>query len=351
MAGNLLLERLQSSSVEKRTLAHLPALPKSRKELQQFPSAFENYYKDHFGFREWLVSLYNMAKYKLGDSPSDNVIRGREGWLFLGGDKYKFADPIGDYRNINTYTIDELHEFSAGLEAKYYWLKEKGIRYVFTIAPNKHTIYPEYLPSYIKKARDNSAYDQIVSYAQQYTEVPVVDLRPALLTQKNSRRLLYFRTGTHWNAFGANFAQYELAKAVAKFFPEQIMPILYKKIDFSLVKRPGVDLANFIGMQKNFVEEEPSLKIPTCSEKVGFDVVISRQPFSTSCEKSELKALIFRDSFFTAVQPFFSEYFNSATYVWKRIDFATLQKFVNKEKPDVVIEEWVERTLPLVPKL
>ena len=54
------------------------------------------------------------------------------------------------------------------------------------------------------------------------------------------------------------------------------------------------------------------------------------------------RALIFRDSFGSAMIPFLSEHFSRAVYVWQN-DFDTA--LAADERPAVVIQEWVGRHL------
>jgi hypothetical protein len=54
------------------------------------------------------------------------------------------------------------------------------------------------------------------------------------------------------------------------------------------------------------------------------------------------RALVFRDSFGSAMIPFLSEHFSRVVYVWQNnFDPA----FVAAERPAVVIQEWVARHL------
>ena len=54
------------------------------------------------------------------------------------------------------------------------------------------------------------------------------------------------------------------------------------------------------------------------------------------------RAVIFRDSFGSAMIPYLSEHFSRAVYVWRN-DFDP--SLVEAERPDVVIQEWVGRHL------
>ena len=75
-----------------------------------------------------------------------------------------------------------------------------------------------------------------------------------------------------------------------------------------------------------------------------------RQIYTLICEDQELNAVIFRDSFSQALEPYFSRKFKRSTYIWQKLNYSSLIKYIDLEKPDIVIEEWCERMLPHVPK-
>jgi len=70
---------------------------------------------------------------------------------------------------------------------------------------------------------------------------------------------------------------------------------------------------------------------------------IGDKNFLTTVDNNNLpKAVIFRDSFGAAIQPFISEHFSRITWIWKhKIDL----KLIEEEQPDFVIVELVERYL------
>ena len=83
-----LLFGLDSSFVleENRSPAPRPALEMTRAALVEFPSKFEAFFNDHFGFRKRLIHCLSLAKVAcLGVSSSPNVIVGGGGWLYFGG--------------------------------------------------------------------------------------------------------------------------------------------------------------------------------------------------------------------------------------------------------------------------
>jgi alginate O-acetyltransferase complex protein AlgJ len=309
---------------------------------------FDKYYSDHFGLRELFNEYYKLIKFKLGDSPSNDVTIGKDGWLFLGSIKKgykKYGDPMGDARNVNLYSESDLKKFGTYMVALQKWLKDKGIEYVLVIAPNKHTIYFDKLPDYISKVNPYSSTDQLVDYLKSHTNVPVVDLRKVLIEKKNENQL-YYKTDTHWNHYGANIAQYEIMLQIEKLFPGLISP------EMVLLKQEvggGGDLSSFMGVTDFTELQSQPIFHNTCNPVKYPKDAKPTDVHSFFCDDQKLSAVIFRDSFFSALQPYFSRKFKRSTYISKMIDYSLLEKYVSSENPDIVIEEWVERKLPYVP--
>ncbi len=338
------------SIIEKRKLSTFPKIEGDINDIKKFPKLFDTYYSDHFGLRDWFTEYYKLVKFNLGDSPSGDVTIGKDGWLFLGSIKKgynKYSDPIGDVRNVNLFSKNDLKKFATYMISLKSWLNNKGIEYVFVIAPNKHTVYFDKLPDYISKANEYSATDQLVGYLKSHTDVPVVDLRKILI-EKKKKHQLYFKTDTHWNHYAANIAQYEIMLEIEKLFPRLINP---ETVKLKEGVRGGGDLAAFIGVN-DFNESNPQPVFENSCKPVKHpENAKGQEPHSFSCEEQKLNALIFRDSFFSALEPYFSRKFKRSTYVWEKLKYSSLKKYVSSENPDIIIEEWVERSLPLVPNI
>ena len=136
-------------SLEKRWLAKLPDLPSDFESLRKFPNLFERYFRDHMGSRNWLVKQYSRALLSLNTSPKNRVVLGKNNWLFYADER-----TIQDYQNTELFTEEQLQIWGDSLVARHNALAERGIDYLFVIAPNKHTIYGEYLPDYIIKKQE-----------------------------------------------------------------------------------------------------------------------------------------------------------------------------------------------------
>ncbi len=334
------------SNTEKRELAKVPDLPRSIKELYDFSDKFENFYGDNFGSRKFLITCYSRLKYLIGVSPSKKVILGKDGWLFYAAHK-----TIDDCRRLELFTQGELKQWADSLEQKNSWLNKKSIPYLFVVAPNKHTIYPEYLPERIKPTRPVSRHDQLFDYLHSNTMVPTLDLRSALISAKSNAKI-YFKLGTHWNLYGAAVAQYEIVRCLMKTF-QDLSPVRYSAEHFKWIDQwtGDVALANMINLNGCFTQPTPFIIIKPCYEVYDFDTK-DYPPLTAifGCPEATLVALVFCDSFNVALRPVLSQYFKRITYIRKQGDFELIKTYVEKERPDVVIEEIVERNLRLVPR-
>ncbi|MEZ5406334.1 MAG: hypothetical protein R3F23_09310 [Verrucomicrobiia bacterium] len=124
-----------------------------------------------------------------------------------------------------------------------------------------------------------------------------------------------------------------------KDFP-QLPPTDLKQFKIEMPPFSG-DLSLVLGMSHYFTEKAPQLT-PVTSFRA---VEIPNPAFRiTKIDDPTLpKALVHRDSFFNALIPFTSELFQTSTYIW---DYKLNTKIVDKEKPDIVILEMVERMIP-----
>ncbi len=347
----LLTHNRNESTIEKRKLAPFPEL-KWEQKTTTFPSQFEAFFDDHFGLRDQLVQLYALYSMALRSSSNPEVLLGLDDWLFYINPKE--GDSLEDYRRNDPLTKEQLSSWKNILETKYRWLKQQGIPYVFVIVPDKYSIYPEYMPKHIRQVGKQTRLDQLMDYMKD-SEVPVLDLRPALLQAKQQGQLFY-KTDTHWNDFGAAIAQYEIIRSMQKFYPN-IDPVSYSIQDFVLKEYKSGDIANMLNISYILKEMVPELRetLPICNKQTLNETHIDpkkdpqKTAFITECRTNAPKALIFRDSFFINLQPYMSQYLAKTVYVWEWPDLELLKKYMQYNQPDIVIEARVERHLKFIP--
>jgi alginate O-acetyltransferase complex protein AlgJ len=343
----VLTHNRKESITEKRKLADFPKLEWSQKALIKFPSQFELFFNDHFGLRDQLTQIYSFYSILLKSSSNPKVLIGLEDWLFYVNPAE--GNSLEDYRRNDPLTPEELRSWKIGLEEKHAWLKQQGIPYIFVVVPDKYSIYPEYMPEHIRQVGTQTRLDQLIEYMKN-SAVPVLDLRPALLKAKQQGQLFY-KTDTHWNDFGAAIAQYEILRAIQKFYPN-LTPMNYSWQDFRLTEYNSGDIANMLNISYFLKEMVPELRkpLPICHRHI-----VEKHPedqmkatFFTDCLADAPRALIFRDSFFIALQPYISQHFAKTVYVWEWPDLNLIKKYQQSNQPNIVIEARVERHLKFI---
>ena len=79
---------------------------------------------------------------------------------------------------------------------------------------------------------------------------------------------------------------------------------------------------------------------------LGRDWIEVTEPFTMHCPRAEIEMVMFRDSFASAMVPYLSEHFRRSTYIWKwNYDADLFKAVIEKEQPQIVIDECVERLL------
>lgn len=326
---------------ENRELAAFPRVDGTVKSVAEYGTGFSEWFEDHFGLRSIFVRWYGETRlFLLGVSPTTSVHKGSDGWFYYADDKatedYISADPLSSEALMNWRT--EITKADA-------WLRSRNVGYVFTIAPDKHAVYPEEMPSAIVRVGAMSRTDQL--YGSLSDLRPLVDLRPALDAAK-ARERIYFKTDTHWNDRGAQVAYETIINAARTQVPS--IPAAWTRRDFEPTRRitNAGDLAGMMGLRRVMTEEDLSLspkrsRLARVVDPAGADKLAEVGRLVTEIPDSTLpRAVIFRDSFTSRLVPFLSEHFSRAVYLWQN-DFDA--QVIEQERPDIVIQEIVGRHL------
>ncbi len=324
--------------VENRKLADFPKF--NLNKITDYPEAFEGYFDDHFGFRSFLIKLNGKYKRKVFGIKEEKakVLSGKDEWLFFTGN-----DSVEDYRGLSTFTPEHLEKWADILTKKQEYLKSVGVDYLFVVAPNKSSIYPEYLPDWMTKVAPQTPLDQLLSYLKRRTDLNVLDLRDSLLAKKNNGVLLYHPTDTHWNSMGAFVGYREIMAHLGLPFTRHALSD--HDVDLSFAPKRGGDLAKMLGIQSEVRETAPQVVPIHMTATKQFDFPGPPRDILMQAEDRTLpRLLVFRDSFSEALIPFLSESFSYSRYVWSGWGEDTpIKRLLEESTPDVVIEEWVER--------
>jgi alginate O-acetyltransferase complex protein AlgJ len=316
-----------------------PPLGAGPAELRKFPGALKWYFsKGCFGLKASLVRLHGHAMVRvLGTSSTPKVLLGRDGWLFAGFDRV-----LDSRRGSSPLTPEQLRDWLGTLERRQAALEAQNIDYAFVVTPDPHTIYPEYLPRNVATAGP-SRLDQLKEAWTRTPHVHFVDVRPTLFANKQHARL-YYRTDTHWNPLAGWLATREIASRLGlSGLPEGLLPLRSRPLR-------GGDLARLLGLANSYEDEEiwPAAEPPKLLLENGelltltLTNVVFRDRVVVLNEGGTGTAVVFRDSFGEAMMPWLSSLFKRT--VWVR-SYVFDEQLVEAERPDVVIEQMVERKL------
>ncbi len=327
--------------------APTPLLPHDLRSAAAFPGAFKWYFTQRFGFREALIRMHGKLKVGwLGTSSNRQVVLGREGWLYATDDQ-----ALDDHRGVRPFTKGELDAWVAALRERTHWLAQRGISCLLVIAPNKETIYPEYLPLRLAPAGATTRLDQLTETLVSAPDISWLDLRPVMSKAREASRIFY-RTDTHWNAIGGWFA----ARAIVDRIPDQHMhPLPDTVVPTALTKTilDGGDLARMLGLAKDLPEEDwwPTPASAALHDDSNAPLtwktldVIFRKDVIAMRPNGGLTAVIFRDSFGEALIPWLSPTFGRTVWRW---DYGFDHALIERERPSVVIQQLVERKLTTI---
>ena len=329
-------------TTENRALASFPKTPSDWHELRGYVAGLEDYYNDHFGCRRCLTQWYNKVRWSVfKDRNTRSVLVGKDGWLF-----YTQAQMIDHYTGFLQFTPEQLHDWKVLLEKRRDWLVRRGIAYLFVVTPDKHTIYPEELPDWVKKVRPQTKLDQFVAYMRANSTVPVLDQRDVLLQAKKFHPT-YYKTDVHWNDFGGFAAYQELMRTLARQRPG-LEPLSLDEFSVTnLIPAPGDlvkggDMAKILGLsltESNYYSLTPKVKLPRFTMEQPPQERV-HDPRLTMNPQAKGRMVVFHDSFALSWIQFLGYQFNQINYYWR---YDLNPACIEQDKPDIVINEMNER--------
>jgi alginate O-acetyltransferase complex protein AlgJ len=342
------------AAFENRRPAPWPAWPDTRAALAEYPGAIERYVNDRFAGRLALIRLDHWFRaVALQVSPVPNVMIGKDKWLFFLGEDGRALDRY--YRSNDLFGDRDVAMLRDELLRRRAALARRGIPYVVVVVPEKFSVYPEYLPDHVKPVAPMTPLDRVVAALAAHPELPFVDLRPALRASK-ARGRLYYKSDSHWTFTGALVGYEALSPAVAAVLPGwKSAPPPSPERYLMPENRYSGDLARMLGLPDQYRERDMTPLAPLlageasrCARPVTDAAPPGLYPASVfrevyACPRPGLpRALVYCDSQIYPLIPLLSENFSRAVYALRApMDLRQIEH----ERPDIVIEEMVERAL------
>ena len=295
----------------------------NRNYLQDWGTLFES----RFALRQQMVTLYSDITGKIFKTSSQSgVIVGNEDWLF-------FNDTLGDYQRTNILTDRQLHNAVRHLELVNEYCEDNGIEFLFVIAANKNTIYPEYMPYYLVPG-EGPCNRELLTLLLSQTDVNYVDFG-SYEGYLNSDEIYYCHRDSHWNTLGAAIASNlmldELGIPHHDYSGDQVIFGDPHQGDLEQMIYPTDEASE----REMLFEVMPAFSYDAPVES-NFDFRIG------TSSSGEERLLMYRDSFGSAVLPFMAEPFSHAFF--SRSNSCQISDFT-AQLPDYLIIEKAERFL------
>ncbi len=341
-----ILRKARLPQNENRALHPAPPFPSKRWQFQSFPFVFDAYFADRIGFRKELLTVRRQILLDgLGDSTAENVFLGRYGWMFINS-----VGPSG-LPVIQADPIERVQAWSEVLRERRDWLKERGIKYLVIVVPEKSSVYPEHLPDWMRRHPPPN----LTALLKQSVEI--VDPLPAIREAKATTPDLYFRKDSHWTDAGAYHAYRTLGSVLEREIPNFQMKPFSRFLPIPLVTN-RCDLAWSLGYPEDQCREtspyysvphDPIAVLPNEQLKkltaVHKDRLKHIEELVIECASGHGSAVLLHDSFggnlVRMLACDFRRMISTGTY-------GLPINVIEREKPDIVIQLMVERTLTMV---
>ena len=176
------------SELENRKLSQMPILSLKSYIDTSFSSDYEKYINDQFFLRGNWIDLKSRIEYLLGKRENNDIIFGKENYLFKKFTTFNDEMLKNNLNSIITFTNNYNKEVD------------------FFIIPNSYAIYDELTPRYLPLVDQLSLVNSINSYLSLKSNDHINTINVAEELLKNKDDYIYYKTDHHWTSYGAYLA-------------------------------------------------------------------------------------------------------------------------------------------------
>lgn len=309
----------KAENTENRELAQMPSFFD-----EDFGEKFDNFISDNFAFRDVLVNADSSIMANVfGISGNGSVTMGKNGWLF-------YTETLDDITSENIMTDREVYCAARTLEMISDYVEKNNGRFLFMPAPNKASVYDEYLPYYYRKSNVPNNMDMVLN---ELNNVDCIDLRTVF---ENRDDVLYHRLDSHWNNKGALLVTDILLEHFGLEEYDYGVPEERQDWEGDLYKMlfPAGEEKD---VQYYYDEDNFNYQYTRRFKSVDDMIIETKNDFS---ENGSI--LLFRDSFGRSMLPFIGESFSKAT-LSRSVPYDFYQ--IEESNYDYVVLEIAERNI------
>lgn len=314
-----------NETTENKELAEMPKLKSDGKWNVGYLGELGGYFEEHFAFRQELVAANAVLKGALlGVSASDQVIMGKDDWLYYTG-------TMDDYLGENLMSEKGLFNAVYNLALMQQYIESRGSKFILTIAPNKNSVYDSNMPSTYLRGDENN-HSRLAPLLGQ-AGIHYVDLYHIF---ENSDECLYLHGDSHWNNKGALLVCRRLLDALGKEYDASAYS------SYEIRREHTGDLAEMlysVAVQPEdnvYYDRIPIFAYVNDVEDEEADWIETINP------NGQGTLLIYRDSFGNSMLPFLANEFEHG-YFSRLIPYNLGN--LDQYRPEYVIVERVERRL------
>jgi alginate O-acetyltransferase complex protein AlgJ len=348
----------QVSDQEMRNVEVYPGL--SKLKFKEGRSQLQQYLIDRFPGRDKALLAMNYLRHHWLDISSSKIVVGKDDWLFYAGD-----ETFEDFLGLRNFSETELERWTEKRISRSTALRTIGVEYLFLVAPNKSTVYPEMLPKSIQLLKGPSRLEQIDSVLQNHPNIDYENLVNRLLVKKKEGEQVYWKRDSHFSASGYEVmsdAIYRFADSkLDSFSVENSVPWIRREQRNR--KSDGIKLLGLSNLMQEPPVELIEVEFPPNYREVSavwfdrwtkFSTDHYAHPLVTERKSGKGTVIIMGDSFLRSsgindrILPV-SLPFKRCICFWGSLPLRELLEYVEIEKPDLVIEQCVERSLIRLP--
>ncbi len=285
-------------SSENRTLSEFPSLKTEDGWNVTYLKDLGDWFEDHFAFRNELVTGYaEIAGNVFDTSAQERVIVGTDGWLY-------YTDSLSDYQGTDLMSERALFDAAHTLSMIQAYAEDNGVHFIFTIAPNKASLYGEHMPYYYSAYRqDENNFSHFLPWLER-ENVNYVDLYEVFEDQDE---VLYHARDSHWNNKGAALVSDVLLRALEQEHRS------YENANYTIVRDFVGDLDEMLYPAAVTPEDELYYD-PEPAFTYVEEVESNYSPKVYTEGNGEGSLVMYRDSFCNSLLPFLAESYGNAYF-------------------------------------
>ena len=316
-------------STENRALSKFPSLTTRDGGVNlEFFSEFEKYFNEHFAFRNELVYVdAKIQKDVFAVSSMDSVIAGKNDWLY-------YKSTLDDFLGTNPMSEREIYNVVHNLKLVQNYVEGRGADFLFTVPPNKNTLYGENMPYYASKKVSEVHNLDLITPELRKEKIGYADL--FALFREHSE-VFYLKRDSHWNNRGALLAYNAMMEELGLEHQDYSDAEVVRRID------EDGDLNRMLYTLYGKKEGNYRYEIDWSFKYGDGFKSVEDAWIETKGGRGNKKLLMSRDSFGNTLIPFIADQFAEA-YFTKASPYG-LEKYMEEYGPDVVIVEKVERNI------